>query len=324
MVDTVNLASAPFPVNPELTAIAIGYQNTDDMLIADKVLPRVPTASLFNYTIYDTDQAYTVPNTQVGRKSEPETVDFQGTDATSQVEDFALDDFIPQRDIEVFDAMPKPATGGPLSPQVLATQMLTNLILLAREVRVANVVFNAANYAAGQTETLAGTSQWSDYVDSDPLSDLMAALDVPLLRPNTMVIGRQAWTVLRQHPKIVQAVFKTYQGAGVVSQQAVADLLEIKQVLVGSGRVNTAKKGQNPSYQRVWGKNCSLIYTSEAAAQTFQPTFGFTAQFGTKIAASIPELKRGIKGGETIRVGEQVKELISASASGYYIESCVA
>ncbi len=324
MVDTVNLASAPFPVNPELTAIAIGYQNTDDMLIADKALPRVPTASLFNYTIYDTDQAYTVPNTQVGRKSEPETVDFQGTDATSQVEDFALDDFIPQRDIEVFDAMPKPATGGPLSPQVLATQMLTNLILLAREVRVANVVFNAANYAAGQTETLAGTSQWSDYVDSDPLSDLMAALDVPLLRPNTMVIGRQAWTVLRQHPKIVQAVFKTYQGAGVVSQQAVADLLEIKQVLVGSGRVNTAKKGQNPSYQRVWGKNCSLIYTSEAAAQTFQPTFGFTAQFGTKIAASIPELKRGIKGGETIRVGEQVKELISASASGYYIESCVA
>ncbi|MDE2467552.1 MAG: capsid protein [Bradyrhizobium sp.] len=315
---------SPFPVNPELTAIAIGYKNTDDMLIADQVLPRVPVAETFKWTQYDTDQAYTVPETKVGRKSEPFTVDFQGTDVQDTTDDYALDDFVPQKDIEVYDAMPKPATGGPLSPQALATMMLTNLVELAREVRVANTVFNAANYAAGQTETLAGTSQWSDYVNSDPLADLMAALDVPLLRPNTLTIGRQAWTVLRQHPKIVQAIFKTVQGAGVVAQQAVADLLEIKQVLVGSGRVNTAKKGQNPNYVRVWGKNAALIYVSEAAAQTFQPTFGFTAQFGTKIAANIPDLKRGIKGGETIRVGEQVKEIVSAPASGYFIENAVA
>lgn len=324
MTGIVNLAGAPFAINPELTAIAIGYQNTDDMLIADQVLPRVPVGYEFKYTVYDTDQAFTVPDAKVGRKSEPNTVDFQGTDVTDSVEDYALDDFVPQRDVEVYDAMPKPATGGPLSPQTLATQMLTNLILLAREVRTANVVFNAASYAAGQTETLAGNAQWSDYVNSDPLTDLLTALDVPLLRPNSLVIGRQAWTKLRGHPKIVQAVKNTAQESGIVSQQQVADLLEIKQVLVGSGRVNTAKKGQNPNYVRVWGKNAALIYTSQAAAQTFQPTFGFTAQFGSKIAGAIPEPKRGIKGGETIRVGEQVKELISASASGYFIENCVA
>lgn len=315
---------SPFPVNPQLTAIAIGYKNTEDMLIADQVLPRVPVAETFKYTVYATDEAYTVPDTKVGRKSEPNTVDFQGTDVQDTTDDFAIDDFVPQKDIDVYDAMPKPATGGPLSPQALSTMMLTNLVLLAREVRAANAVFNAASYAAGQTETLAGTAQWSDYVNSNPLADLMTALDVPLLRPNSLVIGRAAWTVLRQHPKIVQAIFKTVQGAGVVSHQAVADLLEIKQVLVGSGRINTAKKGQAASYQRVWGKNAALIYTSEAAAQTFQPTFGFTAQFGTKIAANMPDLKRGIKGGETIRVGEQVKELISAPASGYYIENVIA
>ncbi|MDI3260047.1 MAG: hypothetical protein QJR02_10165 [Sinobacteraceae bacterium] len=314
----------PFPVNPTLTAIAIGYHNTDDMLIADQVLPRVPVGQKFTWTSYSAEQAYTVPNTQVGRKSQPFTVDFSGTSQTDSVNDYALDDFVPQDDVEAWEAMPKPPTGGPLSPQALATMMLTNLIELDREIRVANLVFNPASYPANQIETLSGTSQWSDYTNSNPLSDLMAALDVPLIRPNTIVMGRQAWTVLRQHPKIVQAVEKAYVGSGVVSQQAVADLLEVKQILVGNSRLNTAKKGQTPSYARVWGKHAALLYVSELAAQTFQPSFGFTAMFGTRIAGDIPELKRGIRGGVTIRVGERVKEIISAPASGYFIQNAVA
>ena len=37
--------TAPFPVTPELTAIAIAYRNPDASLIADDVMPRVRPVS---------------------------------------------------------------------------------------------------------------------------------------------------------------------------------------------------------------------------------------------------------------------------------------
>ena len=44
------MSTTAFPVNPELTAVAVGYKNRDVDLIADAVLPRVRTAKKFAYT----------------------------------------------------------------------------------------------------------------------------------------------------------------------------------------------------------------------------------------------------------------------------------
>ncbi|MFA5825838.1 MAG: phage capsid protein [Gallionellaceae bacterium] len=318
------LSTSAFPVSPQLTAIAIGYRNPDVALIADAVLPRVPTAKKFTYTKYDAAQGYTVPDTQVGRKSEPNMVDFGGTSVEDSVVDYGLDDLVPNDEQDAWEAMPKPSSGGPIAPQSLSTMMLTSLVELDREVRVSNTVFNAANYAAANKVALSGTGQWSDYVNSNPLAALLAAIDGTLFRPNQLVIGRQAWTVLRQHPKIVQAVFKSQQGAGVVTKQAISDLLEIENIIIGEAWVNTARKGQPASYQRTWGKHCSLLFTSLQAAQMAQPTFGFTAAWGGRVAGALPEPKKGLRGGVLVRSGESVKEVICAPDAGYFFQNCVA
>jgi len=318
------MSTTAFPVNPQLTAIAIGYKNPDVALIADKALPRFPTAKKFSYTVYDAKQGYTVPNTKVGRKSEPNMVEFGGTGVTGEVVDYGLDDLLPNDEIQAFDDMPKPANGGPIDPQSLSTMLLTSLVELDREVRVANTVFNANSFAAANQQTLSGTSQWSDYANSNPLSALLGALDSTLIRPNKVILGQQAWTVLRQHPKIVNAVFKTPQNSGSVPKDALAELLEVDEVIVGAGFINTARKGQAPNYQRVWGKHCALIYSSLMAAQAAQPCFGFTAQWGTRIAGALPEPKSGLRGGVRIRVGESVQEVISAMDAGYFFQNAVA
>ena len=313
-----------FPINTTLTAVAIGYRNTDDALIADQVLPRIPTPKAFNWTKYDAAQGYTVPDTKVGRKSEPTMVDFGGTLIPDSVLDYGLDDLVPNDDILAYEQMAKPSSGGPVDPLQLSVMMLTNLLMLDREVRVASGVFNANLYPAANKVTLSGTSQWSDYVNSNPLSAILAALDSTLVRPNKMVIGRAAWTVLRQHPKLVQAVYKSQQSAGTISKQQLAELLEIDEILIGSGYINTARKGQAATYVRVWGKHCALIYSSGIAAQALQPVFGFTAQFGTKIAGELPEPKAGLRGGVRVRSGESVKEVFPSPDCAYFFQNCVA
>lgn len=306
----------PFPIQPQLTAIALAYRNPDIALIADDVLPRTPTAAEFKYLKYDLAQGFTVPDARVNRKSTPTEIDFSATEVIDKVLDFGLDDIIPNEDIE--------ADNQGVDPLGTATAYLTNLVNLAREKRAADLVFNTASYAAGQFATLAGTSQWSDQANSDPVATIGDALDVPIMRPNIAVFGQQAWTKTRRHPKLVQAIKGTNQGAGMVSRAEFAEFFELQDVYVGAGFVNQAKKGQAASMARVWGKHAAFIYRDRAAGPQAGVTFGFTAAWGKKIAGSLPEQQLGLTGSVRVRVGERVKELVTAPDVGYFFQNAVA
>lgn len=309
------MAIRPFPIDPKLTAVAIAYRNPDIVLIADDVLPRTPVAQEFKYLKYDLAQGFTVPDTKVGRKSAPTEVDFSATEVQDKVVDYGLDDLVPNEDIE--------ADNQGVNPLGTATMYNTNLLNLAREVRVSGLVFNTASFAAGNQATLAGASQWSD-TTSDPVAAIGDALDIPVMRPNICVLGQAAWTKLRRHPKIVQAIRNTNQGAGMVSRAEFADFFELQALYVGAGFVNQAKKGQAASMARVWGKHCAFIYRDRAAGPQAGVTFGFTGEWGNKIAGTIDEPKIGLTGSQRVRVGERVKELVTATDLGYYFQNAVA
>lgn len=309
------MAFAPFPLTPELTAVAIAYRNR--ALIADQVLPRVPVGlQAFKYRKYALADGFTIPDTKVGRTSAPNRIEFGFTESTASTVDYALDDPIPNADIA--NAPPG------YSPEGRAVEMLTNLIELDREIRVASMVFSAANYATANKTTLSGTSQWSAFATSDPIGGLMGALDACVMRPNIMVIGNAVWTKLRQHPLVVKAVLGNSGDSGVASREAVAGLLEIDQVIVGQGFVNTAKRGQTATLARAWGKHVALLYRDTLASAASGTTFGFTGQFGTRVAGSINDQDVGMRGGRRVRVGESVAEVLCGNDLGYFIENAVA
>lgn len=305
----------PFPIQPELTAVAIAYRN--GRMIADDVLPRVLVGKQeFKYTKYALADSFTLPDAKVGRKSQPNQVSWSGTETTDSTNDYGLDDPIPYADIE--------NAGDNQDPRLASVEFTTNLIVLAREVRAAALVFANASYGAANKTTLSGTSQWSDFTNSDPVQAHLAALDSCIMRPNIAVYGRATWTKLSTNPKICKAVFGNNTDAGIVSRRQFAELFELEDVFVGEGFVNTAKKGQAPVISRVWGKHAALIYRDKLASADRGTTFGFTAQFGKRISGSIQDPDIGIRGGERVRVAESVKELITANDLGYFFENAVA
>jgi len=307
--------NSPFPVDPFQTAIAIAYNNRK--LIADVVLPRVSVGSeQFKYLKHELADGFTIPDTKVGRKSKPNEVSFSATEKTESTEDYGLDDKIPGKDIDQ-----APANFDPLSH---STESLTNLIMLDREVRTANLVFNPSVYIAANKKTLSGNSQWSDFANSDPLMELMTALDVPIMRPNKMTIGRKAYTKLAMHPIIVKATQGNSGDSGVATRQAIADLLELDEINVGEGWVNTARKGQTPNMQRVWGNHVALTYVDAMARPESGTTFGFTAEYGNRISGATPDGDIGLRGGVKNRVGESVKEIIAAPDLGYFLQNVIA
>ena len=309
------MANAPFPVVPELTAIAVAYKNS--AYIADSVMPRVMVGKQdFKYLRYNLAEGFTIPDTKVGRSSQPNKVTFSATDATDSTQDYGLEDPIPQDDID--NAPPN------YDPRGRAVEGITDLVLLDREKRVADLLFNAGNYAAANKLTLAGVAQWSDFTNSHPLSDILTAIDAMVMRPNVIVMGRAVWTKLSTHPEIVSAILGNPGTKGIVRREQVASLFELQDVLVGESWVNSAAKGQAVSLSRIWGKSAALIYRDQLATNRGRVTFGFTAQWGNRVAGSLTDPDIGLRGGERVRVGESVKELLTANDLGYLFSAAVA
>ncbi len=303
---------APFPIDPTLTAISIAYRNDAQTLIADRVLPKTKVGTKsFEYLNFDSAQSFTVPDTKIGRKSQPNIVEFYGEEKSGSVVDYGLDDIIPFDDINQAKA-----SGWGFDPKAKAVEYLTDLMMLDREKRVAKMVQDSTNYLTTQTENLSGASQWS-HADSNPMSAILAALDKPLMRPNTMVIGREAWTKLRQHPKLVSAAQRNSGNQGSIARAELAELLEIKQILIGDSFVNSARKGQAATLSRTWGKNAAFLHINPGSTISHGASWGFTASYlGWRVGTKFNDML-GVRGALVVRAVDSLSEIVTAKNLGY-------
>lgn len=321
------MVNRPFPVNPVHTAISISYRNPRLTLIADEVLPRVMVgASKFSWTFLPVEQAFSVPRTEVGRLGRVERVEFRGQEREGGTRDFALEDAIPFDDIRDAEAMR--ANGlGTFDPVTIAVEWLTDLILVDREVRAAATLQDPNNYAPNNRIALSGDNQLS-HPDCDVIGTLKAAFDKTLIfRPNTMTMGREVWSALSSNPQLVNAVKGNVSSKGIIKPDEFVSLFEgegLKKLNIGEAFINTARKGQTPVLSRVWGNSISLTYINPAARPEQGATFGFTAQWQTRLAGSWEDKNVGMRGGTVVRVGESVKEIVCAPEAGYIIQNPVA
>ncbi len=308
------MANHPFPVDPVYSGVSLAYRNAE--YIADQVLPRTKVGKRsFKYRSFGKDQYLTLPDTAVGRKGIPSQVELSFDEVDSSVIDYGLDDVVPYDDIadapEGYD------------PQAKAVEFLTELILLSREVRAANLVFSEGSYAASNRTTLSGTSQFS-HADSNPITTIMAGLNKCFIRPNLMVLGREVFTTLATHPKIVQAFYPNSAGNGLINTQQLAQLFDVANVVVGNAWVNSSKRGGSPSLTRAWGKHMALLYINPMAGTSDMPTFGLTAEYGNRESGIVPDPRSGLRGANIVRVGESVRELVICNELGYFIKNAIA
>ncbi|QSX32462.1 hypothetical protein JYB87_11860 [Shewanella avicenniae] len=308
-------SKAPFVVDSKLTAIAIGYRNAQ--FIADMVAPRFDVPSeQFKWTEFDTKDVFTIPNTFVGRKGVPNTVEFSATEKDGSVNDYGLSDVIPQSDI--IKARDNPS----FDPEGRATVKLTELVALDREKRVASLVMNASTY--NHSELITGTDKWTDPA-SKPIDQITDALNTPMVTPNIMVMGRAEALALRKNPQIIRAYHGNTGEDGLVPLSFIRELFELDEIIVGASRYNTANKGQAMNISNLWSGGVSLIYRKQAAQLTDDVTFMLTPSWQGRIAYRkvIEPGELGIRGGVKITVGDSTNELVIASEAGYFLEGVV-
>lgn len=310
------MATTPFVIQPELTAIAIAYMQQPADYIADLVMPRVKAVGKreFKYQEYGLE-SYSRPDTRVGRKGVPNEVNWASSEKTAAIEDYGLEDPIPQDDIDQGARDGRNVTGE-------STEYIMGLLRLDRECRVASIVQDAGNYASANVKTLtAGQGVDNDNTDAESL--IFDLLETPIVRPNVAVMSRLVWSKLSRNAKLVKAIKGSLGSAKVTPEEFTAHF-ELAALHIGPARVSRTPKGRAPSLERVWGPTIAFHYRDLAATEQRGVTWGVTVPYGTPVAGATPDGNIGLRGGVRVRAGESLKELVLAKDAGCLLRNVIA
>jgi len=319
------MAQAPFTITPALVAIALDYSAINSRVrgyIADPVAPRMRVdAPLFRYPQYKIEEAFTVYDNQVDRLGRLNEIVESATEVAGATLDYGLLEKVPYRD----EAAAR-AASIPFNLKARAVRNVIDKNQLAREIRVAGMVQNSANYTAGYSTTV-GATKWSDpNVDIPALvMDARASMLVP---GNIGVTSQAGMNVLRRHPKISVALGGSADSGRYATNEEVASVLGLERIVVGNTLRQSSKRGQTLTTSAIWGNFFAIHYQGPqgidgGAIDAASPSFLTTFQFGDVVSGENPYRpgEMGLWGGVGVLTGESLVEKVVAPFAGYLFSS---
>lgn len=254
-------------VDKVLTQISVGWPNNG--LVGDKLFPAVTVQK-------QSDKYYTF-----GREGwlieddvrSPGSVAREVTGAKISTDTYYCVEHSLQ--IAVTDEERKNADS-PLSPDRDGTEMITSKLMLGRERIIQTMVTTSGNYASGMTTTLSGTSQWNDYVNSDPIGNLRTGKRTVhskiFLEPNLLLVPYTTMSILEDHPDFLERI--KYSERAIFSPELLAAILGFGQVIIPGAGVNNAPLGQAESLAYLWGNDVMMAYVPARPGMKI-PAFGY-------------------------------------------------
>ena len=253
------------PVDQILTSLAIEAIPSDSQLIADQIFEKVNipersgtllienTRNFMGSPDLDLERAPGASRTMIGS--------FDRTNLTYKAKIYSASDSIAMEDIE--------DSQYPGSEEARIVRKVARTMKLAKEKRAADLLFTAANFAAGSKSDAnaitGGKGVKFNAAGAEPLSDLHIVKDLVFanshgINPDTLILGREVFRELARNPEM-----RGYVGdatAGIASGnlllndeaiiQVLRNVLGIPNVYVGAARRETAVAGATSSEGYIW------------------------------------------------------------------------
>jgi hypothetical protein len=314
-----------------LTNISVAYPN--DGMVGDQLFPQVPVAKQADKYYVFGREAWSVDPS--GDLRAPGTVanEIPGLSVSTQTyfcQEHSLQ--IPVTDEE------RQNVDNPLSPDRDGTELVTSKLLLQREISMHTKVTTTGNFSSGYTQTNSGTSQWSDYTNSDPIGDfktgrlkIHAGLFVD---PTVTIIPYQVMSVLEDHPDFIERI--KYSERGILTQEIIGAVIQQQNIVVPGLGYNSANPGQTASLGYLWGKDVLMAYVPARpglkipafAYEFVQPTV--SAPMATQTTQPVESWREEPRKSDIIRVSRRYDLRIVAqdgsglAVAGYLIHNAVA
>jgi hypothetical protein len=297
-------------VDAALSTVSLDFKN--DEFLADLVSPRIRVEKESGkYFVWGTE-AFNNPMTVRAAKAAYARTEFAPSTGQYECEEYGLEVPIDDRERRNADA------GADI--EIAGVEKATGMIMTGREKRLADLLTSATTIT--QNTTLSGTDQWDDYTNSDPIGDVDTARSTIHAagspNPNTLVLGRESFDILKRHPNMLEA-FKYNPQSGIVTERMMAEFFGVDRVLVGNARYKTSNEGQTDALSYVWGKNAVLLYTPQSPSR-YTPAATYSFVFTDRVVETYREPEHSVS---VVRVREEMDEVVTSTSCAYLIKDAV-
>lgn len=311
--------SSQVHVDAILTNISVAYLQQQQNFIASRVFPIVPVEKqsdkFFKYTKNDwfRDEA--------ARRGD--ATESAGGGYNLSTDSYRADVWAFHKDI---GDQTRANADAPINVDREAAEFVASRLLLKMETEWMSSFFASGVWGTDVTPS----NLWSNYSTSDPIGDVETGkrtiLSTTGFEPNTLVLGYDVFTKLRNHPDIVDRI--KYTSSNVITAEMLAAMFEVDRVLVAKSVKATNNEGGTAAYDFTAGKNALLCYSAPTPG-LLQPSAGYVMSWtgvSGGIGATIGTSRLRMDSLKADRIeGEVAFDMkVVASDLGYFFASTVA
>jgi len=206
------------------------------------------------------------------------------------------------------------------------TLFLVTVLKISREKALADVFTSTSTLTRNQT--LSGSSQFSDYVNSDPLGKFKTAQESVYdgcgAKPNTGVMSWKVFNTLSYHPGILDSLGFAQNRAGTLQEAEVASAMKVQRLLVGEPKYNSAALGQTDVLSDIWGKDVVFAVLPKTAMK-MQVSMGYQVRLiGEAPYATSKWEENNPRGATGILTTDHYDDLLSNVNAAYLIKNAIA
>lgn len=305
-------------IDRALSQIAIAYMNT--RFIADQVFPNVDVDHQSDY-YYIWDKGSFLRNS-VEKRTPGDTypegrIKISNTNYYCPI--FHLAYPINDEDVKNQDDV--------IELEQTGSEWLQNQFLLNTEIEVATVAFADSTWDSDLT---GGTdfTQWDDYDNSNPVADIdtykQTIEQSTGQEANTLVMGRQVFDILKEHPLLLDK-FK-HTSVGILTPEQVRDALGVEKLLVGRTVQETSAEGASSATRAyVWGKKALLLYVPAAPGRRV-PSAGYTFNWkidGTGLTTTVSNIREDNRDRNLLKGKHAFDVKVTGSDLGAYFDGAI-
>lgn len=193
-----------------------------------------------------------------------------------------------------------------------ATRVTTDALLLGKEAEFNTNFLTTSKWSVDRTGVASGPTgnqfiQWSDYTNSDPISDVKTATTDMVLRsggrrPNRALMTLDVWQALSEHPDIIDRIKFTSSNdnPAIVNVRAMAALMELDEIMIMQTVVNNADDGVEDSGTGLPAVNNQFVASKVFLLAHVAPTGLYSATAGITFVWN-QYIGLGVDGGPAIR-----------------------
>ena len=246
---------------------------------------------------------------------------FTFTDASFACEEYGHEEPVDDREAKIyadyFDA------------ELIATLRARSTIMIEAEKRIAAAVFNATTFTS-QTTTV--TNEWDDATNATPIANVNTAVNAIYDRTgvwaDTLVINRKVFRNLRNCDKVKDAIASSGAGDPTkltdITVQMLAQVFDLKNILVAGGTKNSATEGQTASPAQIWSDEYAMVCKAASSNDIREACLGRTFHYGgdgSQADGMVESYRDEVVRSDIVRVRHDVDESIIYTEVGQLLDN---